>query len=32
MSEINATLGHHIAQVTIAEFVGYVPAHAQDDN
>ena len=31
MGEIDATFGHHIAQVTVAEFVCYVPTHAEND-
>jgi hypothetical protein len=31
MGEIDATLGHHTAQVTVAELVGDVPAHVKDD-
>jgi hypothetical protein len=31
MSQINPALNHHIAEVTIAEFVCCVPAHAQKD-
>jgi hypothetical protein len=27
MSEIDAAFGHHVAQVTVAEFVGNVPAY-----
>jgi hypothetical protein len=31
MSQINPALSHHIAQVTIAEFVCSLPAHAKND-
>lgn len=31
MSKINPALGHHIAEVAIAEFAGNVPADAEND-
>ena len=32
MSEINAGLSYDVAQVTIAEIIGDLPAHAENDN
>ena len=32
MRQINTPLGHHLAQITIAEFIGYIPADAENDD
>jgi hypothetical protein len=31
MSQINTTLSHHVAQVTVAELVNDIPTHAEND-
>jgi GGDEF domain-containing protein len=32
MSQINATLGHQVAEVAIAQFVGYLRQQAENDD
>lgn len=32
MRHVNAALGHHLNQITIAEFISDVPADAQNDD
>jgi hypothetical protein len=31
MSQVNAALGHHFAQITVTVLVGYIPALSQND-
>jgi len=31
MSQINSALSHHIAEVTVAELVSDIPAHAKNE-